>query len=164
VGQYFDKNGSRRAFLYSLGRVIDLGTLGGSTSGASRINDLGQVVGWSEKNTSWYDTSGTAWPERHAFLYRNGRLEDLGALGGSSSEACDINAQGLIVGVSSTKDGGPHAFLYENGVMRDLNSLITPGSGWILTRAGGVNSLGQIVGQGVHKGETHAFLLTPTGN
>jgi hypothetical protein len=45
--------------------------------------------------------------------------------------------------------------------MQDLNNLIDSASGWVLSRASGINAFGQIVGQGTIGGNTHAFLLTP---
>ena len=54
-----------------------------------------------------------------------------------------------------------HGFLYTAGVMYDLNNLIPAGSGWELTYASALNDAGQIVGQGIHNGETHAFRLDP---
>jgi hypothetical protein len=35
------------------------------------------------------------------------------------------------------------------------------GSGWVLSKASGINDLGQIVGAGSINGQTHAFLMTP---
>jgi hypothetical protein len=43
----------------------------------------------------------------------------------------------------------------------DLNTLITPGSGWELTIARGINDSGQIAGYGILHHDQHAFLLTP---
>jgi hypothetical protein len=45
--------------------------------------------------------------------------------------------------------------------MIDLNSLIAPGSGWVLESATAVNDSGQIAGNGIIDGQEHAFLLTP---
>ena len=55
-----------------------------------------------------------------------------------------------------------HGFLYTAGVMYDLNNLIPAGSGWSeLGLASALNDAGQIVGGGIHNGETHAFRLDP---
>jgi probable HAF family extracellular repeat protein len=46
--------------------------------------------------------------------------------------------------------------------MYDLNNLISPNSGWTLTKATAINASGDIVGYGVDpNGGTEAFLLTP---
>jgi hypothetical protein len=45
--------------------------------------------------------------------------------------------------------------------MRDLNTLIPAGSGWVLMIATGINSRGQIIGDGRFGGNPRAFLLTP---
>ncbi len=46
--------------------------------------------------------------------------------------------------------------------MQNLNDLIPANSGWQLQFATGINDRGQITGQGVIGGQSHAFLLTPT--
>ncbi|MBC8377670.1 MAG: hypothetical protein H8E62_00700 [Planctomycetes bacterium] len=72
--------------------ITNLGTLGGSRSEATGINDSGQVIGSSR-------IAGDA--ETHAFLYDNGVMTDLGTLGGSTSGASSINNNGQIVGAST---------------------------------------------------------------
>ena len=111
------------AFLYSNGTMAYLGTLGGSWSYATGINDSGQVVGWA-------DTSST----QHAFLYSNGTMTDLGAFpgGNSWSGASAINASGQVVGYSTVSSGYEYAFLYSNGTMTDLGTV--PGGGSSLAR------------------------------
>src|SRR3982751_5905934 len=105
-GSYF-----YRAFLYSNGQKMDLGTLPGySNSYGFAINNAGQVTG-----SSYDPISGG-----HAFLYSNGQMADLGTLGGSSSGASGINNAGQVVGSSSTSNGAQHAFVYSNGQMQDL--------------------------------------------
>jgi probable HAF family extracellular repeat protein len=68
-------------------------------------------------------------------------ITDLGTLGGSSSYASGISANGLVCGTSYTVgDTAQHAFLYD-GTMHDLGDL---GGGY--SSASGVNNLGQVVG------------------
>jgi probable HAF family extracellular repeat protein len=95
------------AFLYSKGKMTDLGTLGGATSIANGINDNGQVVGWS-------DTPGNA--HRRAFLYSGGKTTDLNNLiapasGWTLEEAAAINDQGQIAGSGTNPQGRGRAFL-----------------------------------------------------
>jgi hypothetical protein len=45
--------------------------------------------------------------------------------------------------------------------MLDLNSLIPSGSSWDLLEAYGINNAGQIVGEGLLNGQSHAFVLDP---
>jgi probable HAF family extracellular repeat protein len=85
--------------------MVDLGTLGGSSSNATGINDIGQIVGRSE----------TASGDVHAFRWENGAMLDLGTLGGSSSFATGINELGQIVGESEKAPGEDRAFRWENG-------------------------------------------------
>ena len=87
VGSYSTANGYR-AFLYSNGVMTNLGTLGGTDSYATTINEVGQVAGYSNS------ASG----QRHAFLYSNGVMTDLGTLGGTASYAVDINGAGRSPG------------------------------------------------------------------
>jgi hypothetical protein len=47
--------------------------------------------------------------------------------------------------------------------LSDLNNLIPAGTGWLLTRADGVNDSGQIVAEATNGTSYHALLLTPAG-
>ena len=125
--------------------VTDLGGLGGFVSGASGINDLSQVVGYS------YDYSNA----RRAFLYTDQTMTSLGTLGGASY-ARDINESGEIVGTSYTNVGN-RAFLYSGGIMTDLGTL--PGDSESYARA--INDSGQIAGTSANFSYvTQAFLYS----
>src|SRR2546429_6713778 len=83
---------------------LDLGTLPADTmSGASAVNEAGQVVGWSQ---------GSYPDPIHAFLWENGTMTDLGTLGGSTAQAYDINDKGQGVGVGSSSSRINHAVLW----------------------------------------------------
>ncbi|MCU6496735.1 PEP-CTERM sorting domain-containing protein [Rugamonas sp. A1-17] len=57
----------------------------------------------------------------HAFSYTKADgMKDLGTLGGSYNSAVSVNAQGGILGYSTTAAGDKHSFLYSNGTMTDL--------------------------------------------
>jgi probable HAF family extracellular repeat protein len=53
------------------------------------------------------------------------------------------------------------AIYYDGTMMHDLNTMIPASSGWYLEEAFGINTAGEIVGQGRIKGQLHAFLLVP---
>ena len=85
--------------------VTDLGVLpGGDSSEAVSINNRGEVVGSSQVGGVTVDLFTTAegvvkGPARHAFLWKNGVMHNLGVLPGyDSSTATAINNKGSIVG------------------------------------------------------------------
>lgn len=126
---------NNHAFLLSNGTVTDLGTLGGTSSGASAINKSGQVAG--ESSTAGDGAS-------HAYLYANGKMSDLGTLGGNDSWGTAINDAGVVAGYSTIDGTGErtHAFLYRDGVMSDLGTT----AGLDHAEAYGINNAGQVVG------------------
>jgi probable HAF family extracellular repeat protein len=129
--------------------VIDLGTLGGNQSVALGINDSNQVVGYSKVATG----------ERHAFLYQNGTMIDLGVLPGSGSDesfAEDINNSGVVVGQSGVSPP-IKAFMYSGGILSDLGSL----GGEDVTVAHAINEVGEIVGASRADGRHRAFRTSP---
>ena len=120
-----------------VGRLLDLGTLGGrgglnggGYAYAAAMNDSGMIVG--ESNVS----STVA----HAFVYANGSMSDLGSLG-SSSTASAINSSGQIVGYSMNLNGYQRAFQMVNGTMTDLD----PANPAYDRYASGINDAGQFV-------------------
>ena len=133
---------SMHAFSWTLsGGLHDLGTLPGTdASSAFDINNQGQIVG----------SAGA-----HAALWTQGNIQDLGTLGGPTSEAHGINNSGVVVGVSDTSTG-PHAFLWQNGSMQDLGVL--PGD--TSSRADHINDSGMVVGASEGTGGVRAFVWT----
>src|SRR6266566_284992 len=142
--------------------VSNLASLGGTSSGGNSINELSWVAGYSrllDRN-------------RHATLWRNSALTDLGTLGGpNSSVTWNVkNTAGILVGISQTADpqllgeswssaafySTPHnvgyinlGFVWENGAMRGLLPFPGGNNGF----ATGANNLGQVIGwaeNGVH--------------
>ena len=91
-------------------------------------------------------------------------MSDLGTLGGSDSNAIDINDADKVVGIASTSEHTRLiAFLYSDGVMRDLNSLIPADSGWELDFGRGHQRQRQYRWIWLQRksAQLHAFLLTP---
>ena len=98
--------GEHHAFLFSQGRLSDLGTLpGGRQSAAYGINERGEIVGYSEGR------NGSA----RAMIVSGGVMRDLNDLipegsGWVLTEARDINESGRIVG-SGWLNGEQRGFL-----------------------------------------------------
>ena len=143
-------------------QVSTLPDFGGTSSGGNSINDQSWVAGYSRLPDR----------NRHATLWRNSLLSDLGTLGGpNSSVAWNVkNTAGIIVGISQTADPEPRGeawssaffystpnnvgfinlgFVWENNQMRRLPNFPGGNNGF----ATGANNLGQVVGwaeNGVH--------------
>jgi probable HAF family extracellular repeat protein len=134
-----------RAFVWDAASGVRLlGTLGGSVSQATGIDDAGRVVGSAE------DLAGIPraflWDETHG-------MQDLGTLGGLYSFANAINNAGQVVGYSADENEQQHAFLWDPiAGMQNLGAGAFSGS-----RAFGVNSAGQVVGSLLDPG-TRAFV------
>lgn len=147
IGSSETKRGTTHAFLWEAGRMIDLGALGGPNSEAAAVNGSGQIVGSSRTKGGTDASAYGRVPIGHAFLWENGRMRDLGTLGGRRSAAVDINQQGQVVGWSTVKrwyrNGEPmrHAFLWAGGKMRDLGVL----RGGKESTAVAINDAGQVL-------------------
>ena len=127
-----------------VGKLYDLGTLGGDNGTAVWINDRGEVVGEA-------DISGNQ--ASHAFLWRRGRMTDLGTLG-DNSRAKAVNSRSQVVGhyfiTGRSEPSFRHPFLRDDGgPMVDLNDLIPSGSSLELVDALDINERGEILGVGV---------------
>jgi probable HAF family extracellular repeat protein len=138
--------------------VTDLGTLGGTFSFATGINNKGWVDGFSNLSG---DTT------QHAFLWRDGVMTDLGALGGPNSGVSfwgrRPNERGEVAGAAQTSTPDPTGedycafinnffseppapfvclpFVWQDGVIIPLPTLGGNGN------AAQVNNRGQVAGQ-----------------
>jgi probable HAF family extracellular repeat protein len=133
-----------RAFIWKGGVMQDLGALGGTDAQAMLINDRGQVVGESYLNSNPSPACGLPLATG-AFLWENGKMQNLGSLGGTCTLPSDLNERGQIVGLSNLPDDqNAHAFLWENGTMKDLGNTF----GGANSSAISINHAGHVVGWG----------------
>lgn len=153
-----------RAFLWQNSVMQDLGTLCntvgtcGTDANAISINERGQIIGQSYTADSAAPTTpfGCGFPlTHHGFLWENGKMLDLGTLGGSCTTPYSLNNSGQIVGQSNlAADLTLHPFLWDrSGTLTDL--LGTPSDphygnyGYAI----GVNEAGEITGTAAEPGD-----------
>jgi probable HAF family extracellular repeat protein len=168
------------AFQWRNGTLTDLGALtADSSSATSWISPNGLIVGVSENGET--DPLSAGFPQRHAVLWRQGKITDLGTLeGGYESYASAVNSRGQVVGAAlntnlegnsmqpgtfwlSTAAGAnqfqTRAFLWDaqNG-MQDLGTL-----GGTDAQAVFVNELGQVAGFSYTSSHPSAFCFNKYG-
>jgi probable HAF family extracellular repeat protein len=169
---------SSLAVLWKDGKIINLGTLGGNESVAGAVNNRGEVAGAALNSISdpfpgRYPDSGYFifgnGTESHAFLWRDGKMQDLGTLGGPDSAAFLLNERGQVAGASDVDftsnvvTGGPtvHPFLWQHGKMFDLVAHAPAGMfGGTYGSVSGLNDRGQVTGTMNLTGDLtwHSFL------
>ena len=142
-GTAHTSSGYDHAFLYSNGKMTDLGTLpGGSESYAYGINASGQVVGYADTKQrlrtrfplQQWDDDG---PEQ----------QDCHVLGMDLTNAVAINDNGLIVGQGVNSSGQTHAFLLTPAATIALTNAV---NATIIT--GGTGTLGTTVSNSAGSG------------
>lgn len=151
------------------GAVGNVGT-GGPSAAAIDFNGEGDIVGVSDTK---YRLNGSADEQaRHAFLYNNGVMTDLGAIAGPNynSAASSVNDSHEIVGSTNTLSSAngsvlSRAFLYTNGTMYNLTFYLVGGPTALLSNALWIDCQGNIaaVGTPASGGTTHSYLLIRQG-
>lgn len=118
--------------------VVDLGTLGGTSSQVVAINDKGEVLG------NRIVTSG----EQRGFIYYHGTRRDLNSIPNIPLVYIDINNAGYTVAIGSVPDPeglGTRSFLRDpSGRLRNIGTL--PGERPV-TQAEALNNRNQIAGE-----------------
>lgn len=141
------------AFLWQNGKMVNLGSFGGTCTYAVDLNNRGQVVGTS---TLAGDLA------HHPFLSDRTAFIDLGTFGGTEGSANAINDAGEAVGWAAYPgDGVLHASLWKNGRMTDLGTI----DGDPLSFAFTINAKGQVAGSSANSDFTQfrAFLWQDGG-
>jgi probable HAF family extracellular repeat protein len=160
VGSYFvpEPLNSRgpRAFIAENGSWFSLSTNNNTVRAdavAAAISINGLVAGTAVAA----DGSGTA-----VVWNQGNQIEELGGPCQPANFGLNaINATGQLVGTSCVGVGSqPYLDTY-GPTLANLNSLIPPGTGWILSKATGINDLGQITGIGLKDNTQKGFVLTP---
>lgn len=129
VGEAQVSGSGNRGFLYRGGavRLLQSGSSylvnARAISSAGRVVGEGRLAGWTADHAAVYDVASAT-------------ISGLGleAAGATSSRANDVNARGEVVG-SMLLASGERAYLAAGGSVVDLNTLLPPGSEWVLQDA-----------------------------
>jgi len=147
---------------------IDLGTLGGASSSAYDINDLGIIVGVTETSKDFFTN------QRLAFIYDTSLSTPMILIPEFSdhedfkdSKAYAINNSNQIVGTAQITSGfnsrnTAFRYDYDTDTLINLNDMVDCSLNWELLTARDISDNGAIVGTGTVDGEVHSFLLMPT--
>ena len=149
--------GAARPFRWSATEgLLELETLDGRQSGARAVSYNGKVI----VGNDWVGEGELKVFRAYRWL-SDGKAELLGSLGGETSEGAGVSADGsVIVGSSQTSDGSYHAYRwtrYGSPRMQQLDL----GTQFINSFGTAVSNQGHIVGSGLERGVTSAFLWTP---
>jgi probable HAF family extracellular repeat protein len=133
------------------GKVLDLGTFGGASSGVNDVNAAGIIVGQAQDETGQY---------LPAVWYPNGKMGSIALVSTGYSSARAVNFSGEVAG--TYRNGNDHhAFYWDgSGPVVDLGDLGSPGA-----FANDINDQGAVVGEahidnGALYPPAHAYVWT----
>src|SRR5438270_4968393 len=142
-----DNAGVDHGFLLSGGNFSTIEPTGATTSFAKGINDSGRIVG------QYTDAGGTD----HGFLFSGGTFTPIDVPGAQATSANDINNVGQIVGFFT--DAAVNTRSYLRNLDGSFTFIDAPGATATFVE-GGINNLGDIVGDFDSTTGTHGFLLS----
>lgn len=165
VGQAENDLGANHAFLWSQGKMRDLGGFpdpftkesnSNMESTADSINDQDEIVG--DADMGYGSVNGDPRGVYHAAIWHNGTLNDLGTLSGyGDSTATKIGGSGLVLGRAIQQEDGPRTHSY-----KDRTFFCKNGKMWLFSDSFNgldVNAQGQIAGWQRRGGRTYVVIL-----
>jgi len=141
--------GPLHGFIWTRGKLRDVGNLGGVPISGQAINDRGQITGYAALATRF---------SRAAFLYHRGRIVPIDtrpASGDRYSTGDAINNRGHVVGSSDFLSG----FIWRGKPMESLTAMIDPRLGWQIWYPAAINDAGQILAYAYRNGKNYTVRL-----
>lgn len=143
IGVAFDEDEDlSEPFVHGGGTTRSLGSFGGESGAATGVNASGRITGWSQ-------LAGDDWTSHGFVVQMDQTLDDavrIEGLGGATTFARAINADGKVVGDSANADGITHAFLWSQE--EGIRAIAAPSPGARFTLGRAINDQGQVVGDG----------------
>ena len=161
VGDF--ESGTQQGVLWEDDAPVLMGTLGGASSTAIKINDSGLAVGYSTLSAGDNDLEASA---TGAFQWLAREMMALPSLGGATQHRpTDLNETNLITGTATMENGDTTAVIWSAGAIDDLNTLIPVDAGVRLTEAFSTNRFGSILCAGTDaEGADVIAILDVLGN
>jgi len=147
---------SSHAAFWGGAQVLDLGTLGGLYSYATELNDLGQVIGRSERAPGGDRIF-------YSFLWDGERMHDVSDFVGYDVwRELELNNCGeVLLQGTGRSDEGFYVYHGEHG-LRPVRGVYGPATGWWKLDVQDMNDRGEIVGMGqMPNGSAGAFVIKP---
>jgi len=161
-------NDYTRGLLWHDGKRTDIGSLGGQSTQPSDMNGAGWIVGSSETGkTVMLPRSNFHFPVWHGFLWRHGKMQDLGVPPGAQHVyPKHINNSGVIGGLTeaSTGDissGKAKPFAWSNGHFVAYGLEPSAAKDWQIKSIVAVGPKGSLLANGLYRGSRRACWLVP---